>query len=665
MIVAANKQGQMGQAEGRLLARRSLAVEPVLPRFAYEEDRFTMQARVFNGTSAALEASVNGGFRGAEAGGAPARNVRVAAGDSSLLSWEGRVLPNAGSLRAAFNAASGNLKDAVEVSIPVRRRGNQDRSVASGLLNPGGSLKLSLPAERSNGVLDISVSDTPLSELKDAVQWLLAYPHGCIEQTTSETYPLLVLADLLPAIGVTLSQAEIKKFATAGVERLLTFRTKSGGLAFWPGDSEPHAFGTAFGLSALIEAQKRGYAVPTDALGEMAKYLEGIIAKKSFSASMNSQEDADSDTLAFFAMTLGRMGKPQIQLINDLWKNKNTLSAFGLSFLAAAHKEADNRSLDGSAPLKDILSAIRKEAVEKTDSATFEGSVRGSWSFDSPTRKNAVALMAYAIASPNDPMAAKFLRGLLDKRRDGLWGTTQGNVFGIMAIYHLVGGARSSQDAQRELGIVIDGKRYAASQLARLSGGSYALQVKESELPASNSRNIQVESNKPGAMYVSVRGLYDLPFNAAFLWPKSSGITYRRSFETPGGRALSGEIPLGSLVRVRLSVSSNADRNYMAIEDLLPAGFEALNSNLLTTEAVDQSGESALARRSRPVISYQDFGDHRVAFYANELKAGSYEFVYYARAATAGTFYLPISLAEAMYDPDSFGTTGGGSVTIK
>ncbi|MCL2879168.1 MAG: MG2 domain-containing protein [Treponema sp.] len=671
MVIAANKQGQMGQAECALTARRSLAVEPVLPRFVYEEDRFTIQARVFNGTNAVLETTLGSNFKGVEVSGVAAKNISVTGGDSALVSWDGRVLPGADKVTVSFNAAAGSLRDAVEVSIPVRRRGNRQRGIASAFMNPGASLNLLLPPGRSNGVMDISVSDSPLSELKDAIQWLLEYPHGCIEQTTSGTYPLIVLADLLPSIGINIPRDEIKKYAEAGVNRLMTFRTKSGGLSFWPGEENPHAFGTAFGLSALIEAEKRGYSVPKDALDEMANYLEGIIAKKDFTRSMRSYGEADSDTLAFFAMTLGRMGRPQVQLIMNLWENKNTLTPFGFSFLAAAQKEANNAALSRDVPLQDILDEIAKAAVVTNTSATFAGEPIGSWSFDSPTRNNAVALMAYAIAAPDDPLTVKFLRGLLDKRRNGLWDTTQGNVFGIMAIYYLVSGTpdspgkQESKNAPGEFAVVIDGKRFAASQFTRAAGGPYTLQVRESELPSVDNRNIQIESDRQSPKYVNVRSVYDMPFNAAFLAPKTSGLTYRRTFETIEGRALGGEIALGSLVRVRLTIANNADRYYMIIEDLLPAGFEALNTNLLTTQAVDQSGESGLAKSSRAVISHQDFGDYRAAFYADELKAGNYEFVYYARATTAGTFFLPISLAEAMYDPDSYGTTGGGTLIIK
>jgi uncharacterized protein YfaS (alpha-2-macroglobulin family) len=135
----------------------------------------------------------------------------------------------------------GNVRDNVEYSIPVRVRGNGQRSTANIVVNGNGDLTLPLPVARSRGSLELTVSETPLSELKDSVEFLMRYPHGCIEQTTSETYPLIVLADLLPFIGVTEDPIANKKFVDTGVERLMTFRTPSGGLSFWPGGSIPQA----------------------------------------------------------------------------------------------------------------------------------------------------------------------------------------------------------------------------------------------------------------------------------------------------------------------------------------------------------------------------------------------------------------------------------------
>jgi hypothetical protein len=88
---------------------------------------------------------------------------------------------------------------------------------------------------------------------------LMRYPNGCIEQTTSTAYPLVVLKDLLPAIGVQVSEADLKKFSESGVARILFFQANGGGLSYWPGGTQPHAFATAFGLTALLEAKNRGY----------------------------------------------------------------------------------------------------------------------------------------------------------------------------------------------------------------------------------------------------------------------------------------------------------------------------------------------------------------------------------------------------------------------
>ncbi|MDR2095299.1 MAG: hypothetical protein LBP76_07250 [Treponema sp.] len=669
MIVAVNRQGQMGSVQSSLQSRRDLMIEPALPRFVYEDDVLTVQARVFNGTETASSVSVNAQFTGFQSPGRPLATVTVGGGSSAMVSWQGRIQAGFPQVKFRFSAVMGNVRDDAEYSIPVRVRGNRQRSTANVIVNGKGDLVLPLPAARTGGSVELTVSETPLSELKDSVEFLMRYPHGCIEQTTSETYPLIVLADILPAIGVKEDPAAVKKFADAGVARLMTFRTPSGGLSFWPGESSPHAFGTAFGLSALIEARKRGWNIPQDFMDGMVKYLESIIAKGNYSREMYSPDGADADTLAFFAMTLGRMNRPQLSLIQDLWRSKDRLTPFGLSFLAVAVKESGDRT----APLSDVLAEIRKAAVETADSATFPGSPRGNWSFDTPTRANAAALMAYAIGDPQNLLTAKFLRGLMDKRRDGLWGTTQGNVFGIMAIYHLASGSALTGQRAPLFTVSIDGKTYAASAFSSLpSGKTWVLTVNEAELPAARQdprtqgiQNRSISFQGKGTVYLTAKASYDMPIDSRFLAPQDKGIRFTRSFETLDGRALGSVIPLGSIVRVRLGVQTRRKLNYAAFDDLLPAGFEILNTNLLTTENVGGGGESAEAVRTGPLTNFRDFRDYRAAFYTDELPAGSYEFVYYVRATTPGTFFLPISLAETMYDPDTLGTTGGGSMTIR
>jgi uncharacterized protein YfaS (alpha-2-macroglobulin family) len=559
----------------------------------------------------------------------------------------------------------GSLQDAVEYSIPVRVKGNKQSSTANAIIAGSGSVELKLPAVHSPGSFEVVLSQTPLSELKDSVQYLMGYPNGCIEQTTSTAYPLVILKDLLPAIGVEVNMADLKAFSEAGVARILSFQTDKGGLSYWPGGKEPHAFATAFGLTALIEAKKRGYNVPDAALKGMGDFLEESLATGKITGEMPHAAIADADTRALFLMTLGRLGRPQPAQIKALWEKKEALTPFGLGFLAIAVRE----SRGSESLLEPILGEMKKQATRQKSEAYYEGAAKGGWSFDSPLRTDAGALNAFASAGIDPVMSQDLLRGLLARRTGGLWGNTQENVFGIMGIYQLVtasGGAGGGAPTAG-LSVTINGKRYAESSFERNSLGVLRLTLDEASLGSGlETVRVEVASALGASVFATLRATYEVPVDTRFLSPRSQGFSYTRSYETLKGEKLDGkDIALGSLVRVRLRVNNDAPRHYVAVDDMLPAGFEPLNEKLATTETVALGPVSAEALKAQAVTSYGEIRDHRVAFYADELSPGVYEFSYVARATTAGRFYQPQGRAEAMYAPEEYGTTGGGTVTIR
>jgi alpha-2-macroglobulin len=525
-------------------------------------------------------------------------------------------------------------------------------------------VELPLPPTHTPGTVEVVLSQTPLSELKDSIQYLMQYPNGCIEQTTSTAYPLVVLKDLLPAIGVQVDVAKLKALSEAGVARILSFQTKEGGLSYWPGGTKPHAFATAFGLTALIEAKKKGYDVPDEALRGMGDYLEATLQSGQITGEMPHGGIPDGDTRALFVMTLVRLGRPQPAMIATLWQAKDKLTPFGMAFLAIAVKESKgDQSL-----LQPILAEIRKAATVKTDEAFFDGAPKGGWSLDSPVRTDAGSLVAYAVSSTDPAMAQKLLKGLLNRRQRGLWGNTQENVFGIMGVYQLVSGSSTgaAQQSGSGVSVTINGKRYPASGFEKNSMGVLRLSLPESAVGSGIEKiSVQVTGPSSAPSYVTVRATYEVPLDQVLLG-ESHGFRYTRSYETLDGRTLEGRaVPLGALVRVRLKVRNDIDRHYVAVDDLLPGGFEPQNAALSTTASVDMGPLSDKVLKTQGVISYSEIRDHRVAFYADELLAGDYEFIYLARATTGGTFFRPMGRAEAMYAPKEFGTTGGGTVTIK
>jgi uncharacterized protein YfaS (alpha-2-macroglobulin family) len=666
MAVVTDKNSRLGSIDKKIICQKPLMIQPVLPRFIYPNDELQIEALVFNGTNRAEKVQLFAELEGLRfASGEAFQEANIQANSSQSFIFKVKA-EKANKAIVRFKALSAKNSDAAQYELPVLEPGSQRVMVADKSVSGTDSIEITLPAERIAGSAHIEVvtSSTVLSELKDSVQYLMMYPNGCIEQTTSTAYPLVVLKDLLPEMGIDVSQEDLKKFSEAGVKRILSFQTESGGLSYWPGGTEPHAFATAFGLTALIEAKKRGYDVPDEALAGMADYLEESLRKGQITGEMPHGGMADADTRALFVMTLGRLGRPQPGYVSALWNKRSELTAFGLSFLAIAVKEMPG----DQALLKPILAEIRRIAEEKTDEAYFSGEPKGGWSFDSPLRSQGGALIAYALANIDPEMSGKLLAGLLKRREYGLWGNTQENVFGIMGVHAIAANKAGGSAPLMEL--KINGKVIKEAAMEKTSSRVRRLSLTESDLGliAGKPGNVQCTlSNKSGTpIFLTVRVRYDVPLNEKNRKPTSDGFTITRSYETLEGKSLEGKtIPLGSLVRVRLSIKSEGDHHYCAFDDKLPAGLEPLNVNLKTTEKVYQGELTATTQRSLSVLSYSEMRDHRVAFYVDELLKGDYEFTYVARATTPGTFLRPAGRAEAMYQPQICGTTAIDFVTIK
>jgi uncharacterized protein YfaS (alpha-2-macroglobulin family) len=658
MAIVTDKNSRIGSTDDQIVVRKPVMIQPVITRFVYPDDKLEIEAIVFNGTSKSGSVQLISEFSGVELVNNDARRSgTIEAGGEKTFKFAIKVTGR-DEATIRFAAQIGSYTDAIEVKIPILEPGTKRTIVETKMVDNSGTIITNIPAERipNSTHFEVVTSTTALSELKGAVQYLMRYPNGCIEQTTSTAYPLVVLKDLLPEMGVEVNLADLKKFSEAGIKRILSFQTSGGGLAYWPGGTEPHAFATAFGLTALIEAKKKGYDVPDQALAGMADYLESVLRKGDVTESIPHGNMADGDTRALFVMTLGRLGRPQPGYVSMLWNKKEKLTPFGLSFLAIAVKEMPgDKSL-----LEPILAEIKQIAEENDKEHWYEGKPKGGWSLDSPLRTHASALLAYATSGKTDGTAGKFMNGLLKRRRNGLWGNTQENVFGIMGVYAATS-RKLGGDVPKML-LTVNGKEYHEADLEKNSDRVLRLTLTESDLrfdgKTDADQEVTLKNNSATPMYLTVRSQFDVPLTEENCQAQSNGFEISRKYETLDGESLEGEtIHLGSLVRVRIMVKTSSNYHYVAIDDKLPAGLEPLNTNLKTTERVSQGEFTSVVQHSLSCLSYSEIRDSRVAFYVDEMLPNQYEYHYVARATTPGIFLRPAGRVEAMYQPEICGMT--------
>jgi len=148
-----------------------------------------------------------------------------------------------------------------------------------------GSLDLAAKATTLKNWMPTSETTTfwltpnPFGESFAQLSYLIHYPYGCIEQTTSSTRPLLYIANLVEQVDPKLAELRIEDMVLSGISRVFSMQAPDGGFGYWPGATESLEWATAYATHMLLDAKKAGYAVPQDRLNEVLGWIENRVAQ--------------------------------------------------------------------------------------------------------------------------------------------------------------------------------------------------------------------------------------------------------------------------------------------------------------------------------------------------------------------------------------------------
>jgi len=149
---------------------------------------------------------------------------------------------------------------------------------------------------------------------------------------------------------------------------------------------------------------------------------------------------------------------------------------------------------------------------------------------------------------------------------------------------------------------------------------------------------------------------YFLP--TALVPPRDEGFTVVRKLTTRDGTTAVSGGKVGQILHGHLTVVVPVDRQFVAVEDFIPAGTELVNLRL-DTEDASLAADICDDWNCR-WYDHSELRDDRLFLFSEQLAAGTYEYDYYLRVLTAGEFaHLP-ARAWAMYTPEVWGRTGGG-----
>ena len=284
-MAVAVQDDQYGSANFATTQTSPLLVETSWPRFAAPGDKLHVPVKFFNATNQPLEVTLalqtSGPLEIAELADAAPRTVEPGKPVTLWLDATANGLGDAEVtvLATATSAEMGALSSQQRIKLPVRAattRASHSRVVT---IRAGEKTQFNLPAgfipEQSRQSL--AISSLPELQLLPAINDLIDYPYGCLEQTSSRMSALLAASQVL---ALSPEHAErrvaIDDLLDAGISRLWSMQTTSGGLGYW-GGRESDLWGTAYATSILADAAQRGRSVDPRFMSELTKYLSASL----------------------------------------------------------------------------------------------------------------------------------------------------------------------------------------------------------------------------------------------------------------------------------------------------------------------------------------------------------------------------------------------------
>jgi uncharacterized protein YfaS (alpha-2-macroglobulin family) len=639
-MVIAGYEGAYGFAEKTTPVRKPLMVFGTLPRVLGPNEEVLLPVSIFamedNIKNVTVDVSVNNIM---VLTGGVSKQVAFKNKGEQTVNFPIKVKPELGVAHVKIKARCGNETASFDIDLEVRPPSAAVATAFSNLVSSNASKILSYEAIGIKGSNKgkIEFSSMPPLNLEKHFYYLIQYPHGCIEQTTSSVFPQLYLSKFM-----TLSpqlESEISFNIKSGIERLSHFQVfSSGGMSYWPGEYEANTWGTNYAGHFLIEAQKLGYNLPPGMLDKWKKFQKN-------KANSWAAGDQNSDLEQAYRLYLLALAKsPELGAMNRLRENSG-LSVTARWQLAAAYSLAGQKQLALSLT-KDLSSDVK---VYREFGNTYGSSFRDK----------AMILDVLGLTEQFErgvPLMMEIAK-VLNKNE---WLSTQETAFSLLAMGKFIEKAGSSKNMDLQY---------------RVNNGpwvSFKSTVPVSQvmldLEKQPKGKVEVKNNSSGPVYTNII-LHGIPLVEQ---PEEDlKVTMDVEYKNMQGETIDPAIleqGTDFVAEIKISNGNDYDRiDEMALSAIFPSGWQIYNPRM--------TGQQFGAKSSS--AEYMDIRDDRVYFYFdlgyqyyNRYDDESYDeygnviidedrddsngttkiFRVALNASYIGKFYLPAVYTEAMYD---------------
>lgn len=640
IMAVAYKGKQFGSASKMMTVADPVILSMALPRFLSPGDKCIVAVNLTNTTStngvANVQLSTNGSLA---VQGAKTKQISLKSKAEEVLLFEINAGSQIGYSKVTATVNALGQKFVQQIDLPIRPASGYSYITGTGSVGSGKSISFKPVSDfipiGSESMLVVSKS--PALELGKSLDYLIRYPHGCLEQTISCAFPQLYLDDIYKLISPDdFNQSEINHNVQQAILKVESRQLYNGGFSMWPEGGQADWWASNYAAHFLIEARNAGFDVNNNVLNAALKYLNQKVKERQTSTyfyyenGIEKKRTVPSQELFYSMYVLAIADQPALSAMNYYKSLLGDLTVESRYLLAASFM------LTGD--VKTYRTVLPSTFGNELAISAFSGA------YSSHIRNLSISVNALLEADPTNPQIGLMLKRVAQEFTHTRYFSTQDAAFALLAIGKQTRRATSS-DVKAQL--FVEGK-----QVGSFLKDDLCLKVDIA------NKNVKIVTSGNGNLYYyyKLSGIKSKPF----MGNVDNHLKVRRRFlDRNGAEITSNSFKQNDLVVIELALQAENGEfvDNVAITDILPACFEIENSRLVKERDYD-------FLKNRSIADYTDIRDDRISFFTQATPQTKL-FYYTVRVVSKGVFVIGAVGADAMYNGEYHSYSGAGKVVVQ
>lgn len=614
MVVAKGKGKAFGSAEKKMTVIDPINLYASAPRVVAPGDELNLKVQVQAPTMKNKTLTVKFDNKNLNPVDALPTSVKIDGNGEALLAVRTTIPKTTGNAELNVSVTGDGYTAESSTKMPIRMPYAERRNTITKDIEAGQTVTVPFDLEGIDGTQqgNITVSSLMPVDLFGRIDYLMDYPHGCLEQTTSKAFPQLYLNYFVQLDDK--DKADMKTNVEAAITNLKSYQKSDNSLTNWPGGRYTDPWTEIYALHFLVEANKQGYNVPQ-------YFLDGLLKYQADRAKQwkNNPDFKQGETIqAYRLFVLALAGKAEMGAMNrfkEIPMNYDLTKALAAGAFAQTGKTSIAQNLLPKVTDGQAMSDYYTSFGSKTRDLAFLTYVQMLCDVDKQTVQNNVNNVCRMVSSDR-------------------WMDTQTTSF---ALFVLGKYAEKMNVANTNLSatVKVNGEERTLNTNMASVGFGYT--------PKVGNNSVEIKNNTDQKM---VANLFTKTSVAEYDMNESGNlIKMTVNYTDKNGAPVNlSALTAGTDLRIQITVQNPSEWKVteLALSYYLPSGWELVNDRLMG----DITGNEG--------AKHLDLRDDRAYFYFDLMPGDKTTFNLKANATYEGNYMIPAVRCEDMYNNEIY-----------